>query len=551
MDMLQAAKTAQELRETLASLPQSPRDVYQALFRRIKDSSDQKDRLWAKRIVTWACFARETFDTAEIRYMTGLNPEDPNLYHDNLLPDTQITSLCAGLVVVESASRKVSLVHTEAQKHFQAHEMRYLPEAHIDIATGCVAHIHAFAKEKALDDLIELEFTEGAWKFLAYSIRHLSHHIDAHIKNTDAHIKNNGALHRSERRLTSESLTYSGGAATDPNYVTLRRAALDKRTRILCESIVGLLQSNKTFNLILRAIVHMDLYPAKAALYSTPLHVAVILGLFDAVKFIGLDKATLDRTDGLENTALTLAITHGHVDIAEFLIRQGCLVGLDSINGRRVFELAVHRKNLDIAKRMIDAAAAPEKPDRIWRVKSASKNKAIEFLNAALSGDLATVRILCKGDKLSQMKSTALLVATDRGYLDMVRNLLDSGADVNSRDLERRTALHRAVIRHDITMTTLLLDRRAKIDATDMSSDSPLTLAMRDAGNRPIFELLLERHADVNLADYLGQSMLYCAAACGNTAMVRRLLEAGAEPSIRTRFYWTPLVSNLMQSMWP
>ena len=60
-----------------------------------------------------------------------------------------------------------------------------------------------------------------------------------------------------------------------------------------------------------------------------------------------------------------------------------------------------------------------------------------------------------------------LLFMASRGDVKGVEDLLDEGVDVNSIDLDGRTALHIAACEGHVEVVKLLLSRRANIDARD------------------------------------------------------------------------------------
>lgn len=60
-----------------------------------------------------------------------------------------------------------------------------------------------------------------------------------------------------------------------------------------------------------------------------------------------------------------------------------------------------------------------------------------------------------------------LLFMASKGDVKGVQDLLDDGIDVNSIDLDGRTALHIAACEGHVGVVNLLLSRRANIDARD------------------------------------------------------------------------------------
>ncbi|KAL3419921.1 ankyrin repeat protein [Phlyctema vagabunda] len=129
---------------------------------------------------------------------------------------------------------------------------------------------------------------------------------------------------------------------------------------------------------------------------------------------------------------------------------------------------------------------------------------------------------------------TALQGAVESRSLEMIRFLLDEGADVNAPAAKFMgvTALQAAVRRNDRQMIHLLLDAGAH--ANDLPSDtyglSSLQIAAAH-GLDDVVEILLNRGADVNgpCARKGGQTALMAAASVGHVGTVRLLLKAKAD----------------------
>lgn len=60
-----------------------------------------------------------------------------------------------------------------------------------------------------------------------------------------------------------------------------------------------------------------------------------------------------------------------------------------------------------------------------------------------------------------------LMYMANEGDLDGIKELLDSGTDVNFRDIDKRTALHVAACQGRTDVVQLLLSRGAHVDVED------------------------------------------------------------------------------------
>jgi ankyrin repeat protein len=108
--------------------------------------------------------------------------------------------------------------------------------------------------------------------------------------------------------------------------------------------------------------------------------------------------------------------------------------------------------------------------------------------------------------------------------------LLADPALVKLRDANGNTALHQAAVYGEPAQVRALLDRGADVNAINLDGVTPLIWSVRDdaAAN-----LLIDRGADVNAVSDGGISPLVAAAGrADSTALIRRLVEKGAHPSL-------------------
>jgi uncharacterized protein len=131
-----------------------------------------------------------------------------------------------------------------------------------------------------------------------------------------------------------------------------------------------------------------------------------------------------------------------------------------------------------------------------------------KLTKAAYKGDAAEVELLLKNGadpNDRQMGITALMTACNRGHVDVVRSLLDKGADVNAKDWEGWTALMAAAAgaAHDnnqnkeercLEIVELLIDRGANVNQKGRRFQTALKDA-DDAGHNRVKELLIQHGA--------------------------------------------------------
>jgi ankyrin repeat protein len=163
---------------------------------------------------------------------------------------------------------------------------------------------------------------------------------------------------------------------------------------------------------------------------------------------------------------------------------------------------------------------------------------------AAEAGDIAFFERRGKIDDRDEFGQTAILVAANNGRLELVRWLLDQGADpeghtfdcevkyylnANARaDLRGRwTLLHAAAQTASIEMIAFLIDQRGyDVHARDDGGWTPLHVLVRyPFASVEGIDALLARGADVNALDALGQNTL-CKAR--DAEIARYLIEKGA-----------------------
>jgi len=130
--------------------------------------------------------------------------------------------------------------------------------------------------------------------------------------------------------------------------------------------------------------------------------------------------------------------------------------------------------------------------------------------------------------------TTPLMLASDNCNINLVRLLLDNGADIHMTDDRGRTALIRACISNKSSKATqlsfikFLLENGAEIDidAADNNGQTALMIASNNSGNIDIVNVLLENNADTEAVNRNGDTALKIAQDKGYRSIVDAITEA-------------------------
>jgi hypothetical protein len=134
--------------------------------------------------------------------------------------------------------------------------------------------------------------------------------------------------------------------------------------------------------------------------------------------------------------------------------------------------------------------------------------------NAAEAGDVNEVkRLLVQGAdpnfETGPKCATPILIAAHRGYTDVVRILISTGANINKQNTDGLTPLMAASMSGHVETLTVLCENNADLNfQTVMGKYTALMLTITSTPQKDAFKFLIDRGADISLRDEQGDTVL-------------------------------------------
>jgi ankyrin repeat protein len=205
--------------------------------------------------------------------------------------------------------------------------------------------------------------------------------------------------------------------------------------------------------------------------------------------------APLDGNDVDRLTPLLLAVNGGHIDAVVELIKAGADLAKTDHNHRTALGIAADLGFTEMVKAILACGAPPDGADK---------------------------------------PVTPLVRASRHGHLEIMRALLEAGADPNKESAyHNSSSIADASTMGHLEGVELLLRFGARPDGSHEHKKPALHEAAR-VGNPDIVALLLKNGVDCNRRDSVGWTALHCAASGGHLPVLELLVQAGADLDAQT-----------------
>lgn len=217
-------------------------------------------------------------------------------------------------------------------------------------------------------------------------------------------------------------------------------------------------------------------------------HLAAFRGFTDLVKLFLDSGINVDSLNVKKDTALLWAARWGHNDTVNFLIERKADVSLENDKKSTALYWAVRYQLIDTVVILLEKGKANPNQTR-------------------LLGLVAPI-----------------VMASALGNNEIVKVLIDNGADVNITIRGGETPLHHAAKEGHMDVVKTLLDRKADLNAQDEKGERSLTLAAQN-GHADVVRYLLQRGADMYHKNHFGFDSWYYAMTQHNEIVLTALTE--------------------------
>jgi ankyrin repeat protein len=239
----------------------------------------------------------------------------------------------------------------------------------------------------------------------------------------------------------------------------------------------------------------------------------------------------LSRQPEWPQSLISLACQKGYLKVFLALLanEKDNAINFDAPGGYNCIHLAAKCNAIDIVKILLS---------RGIEVDLASKKKEIPLLFAINSNHFNMVKLLVESgaDVNYVSNGTPLLsFACSQGKTQIASYLLQKKADPSKKDKHQNTALHLAACEGNYhELVELLLKTLNNVNDKNGRGKTALYLACDTATNEKTADVLISYGADVNAISPKGATALHVAAHRGSAALVRLLLSKGADASMYT-----------------
>ena len=255
-------------------------------------------------------------------------------------------------------------------------------------------------------------------------------------------------------------------------------------------------------------------------------------------------------------TALLHAISLKNAQLVSMLITAGADLKAEDLNKKNALMYAAEANNADLLNKLLKSGfsektkskagktaldyAIDARAQETFRILSKKNTLPIDLINAVERGDAASVKtLISEGADVSTKDKNgkaAVVIATEKGYGEVLKLLLENGADPNGKYFKNPKANLFVMAMHNnhSDAALVLLKSGANADFNHKYKDGKTALmAAIESKNQELTTYLLLKKFNVDTADDFGNTALIYAVKYDFFSAAKKLLELGADPTLR------------------
>ncbi|MBR4532031.1 ankyrin repeat domain-containing protein [bacterium] len=255
-------------------------------------------------------------------------------------------------------------------------------------------------------------------------------------------------------------------------------------------------------------------------------------------------------------TALLHAISLKNKKIVDMLLAAGAEIKTEDAAGKDTLMYAAEANNAELMNKLLRLGFDEKKKSKAgktaldyaidaraqetYRILSKKNTLPMDFINAVEKGDAKAVKTLISegADVKTKDKNgkAAIVIAVEKGYTEVVKLILENGADPNGHYFKNPKANLFVMAMHnshfDAALALLQSGAKADFNHKFQGGKTALMLAI-ESGKQELATYLMLKPFNPDACDDFGNSALMYAVKQNLFSVVKKLLELGADPTLR------------------